>query len=319
MVKITLILLTLLLSSCAELRENRSLSSVDNDEKFAYTIESDDRYPSMIGAQNEIFLSKELSRSEKSKKAEVLKKSQFDSFVNELSIEERKSLNDVFFKIKNSQSTLTQMIQGSGNPVLLIHGLDFENFPFEYLRPIHSLIGRQRNSFAFRWNKRDSIDKNSDQLIESLKKIMDLFPDHEVTVFAYSAGGGVALLALDKIKEDSFYSKISLHTIASPIYGYGAPDGAFIAIPFVGSSTIAIGKGINKKLIHSKLNQCHHWINTNCELDHHTCEYKGINPQLGPVASDVKNLPCGSENTTLFNDENHASILNRVFFQVLGN
>ena len=316
----TFTFLILMSLACTKLGIKRDISSkTEEDKKTSYTIENDSNYQSEVLEQNEIYLSKSLNKKEKRVAIELLKKKQFNSFINSLAPNDQYIIQTLFQEMADSHSYLLKIIDGTGSPIVLINGLDIENFPFEYIRPIKRLIDDNRKTFAFRWSKKESIENNSQNLIDAFKTLKKEFPNQKITVFAYSAGGAVAIVALDKILENDIFKDITFHTIASPLYGYGAPIGALFAVPFVGSSTIAIGRGIYKKINHSHFKQCFQWINTNCELDQHACDYDGINPQLGLGINSPNISLCGTENTTLFRDENHASILNKAFFEVMNN
>ncbi len=307
----------LLLASCSHTESMREVSSINQEQNSNYSLERDTQYAIDLANFNEVLLSKELNKKSKKKVLETMRANQFNSFLSTLSTTEYTALNNTLNKIKDSKEPLTQMVSGEGSPVLLIHGLYYEDFASEFLRPIHSLIGKKRNSYFYKWDKRFSIEKHRDQFIEAIKTILNKHPDQKLTIIAYCAGGIIATLALYKIYDEEISKRIYLHTMASPFFGYNAPNMAFMGVPFVGSTTIAIGKGAYKKFIHPKLKECHNWINTNCELDQHACDYKGMNPELGPSFQEIKNPPCGIENTTTFNDENHGSIINRVFFEIM--
>lgn len=203
--------------------------------------------------------------------------------------------------------------------IVLIHGIEIKHIEQEW-RAALSFI-RQQNKVAYfiKWSKRVSLDENVKVVLSNLKELNARYPEAELKIFAHSSGGAVAILALDKLTEEKSNVDLKLHTMASPLFGYGAPPTGlqtFIGSQFVGKSTMEIGQGIIDRLQNKELPACFHWITTNCDLDKHACKQRsGVYPQQG--RKDLNELPCGEENTFYFDDETHHSIILRVLRSVL--
>lgn len=202
---------------------------------------------------------------------------------------------------------MMRILEGHGVPLILVHGIDPLPTQPEWIRPIAKLIELEKNVYFYKWDKFRTLNENQTLLVNAIKVILQEAP--QVTLIGYSAGGVISLFAHDELQDES----VELHTIASPIFGYDAPSTAVFGIPFVGSTTIEIGMGAFKKLKHFQLNGCHHWVNTSCELDKHSC----VNKKNFSAQSRLFAMPCGSENTRYFSEETHESILNKVFESIL--
>lgn len=200
-----------------------------------------------------------------------------------------------------------QVHEGLGSPVVLVHGIDPTPLQEEWVKPISKLIDLEKDVYFYKWDKFKSLKDNQKLLVEELKTL--LVESQDVTLIGYSAGGVIALMARDQLEGTEFESRVHLHTVASPIFGYSAPSSAVFGIPFVGSTTIEIGMGANKKLKHLRLNSCTHWVNTNCDLDKHAC----VNKKMFSPQSSLFAMPCGAEGTKYFNEEDHSSILLKAF------
>lgn len=204
---------------------------------------------------------------------------------------------------------LFKLSAGSGTVVLLVHGIDPSNSLSEWDKPFTKLLDLDKNVYMHRWSKFVSLKKNEELLLTSIRMLLKTYPNEELIIIGHSAGGAIALLAKDSLTGTKLDKRIYLHTIATPLFGYGAPFLAHLGTPFVGGTTIAMGLGIYKKLKHKHLNQCTHWVNSNCLLDHHTCDNsKRLSPELGELNGW---MPGGIENTHYFNDEDHLSIISR--------
>lgn len=241
------------------------------------------------------------------------------NFFKNLPSSQQKDLTEVMNKLQKSEKTFIELIKGEGEPVLLVNGLRHmeDPIPAEWMKPLHKLIQLKQMSYFYKWDKHKSLEENSSELKVIIVNILNNHPEKNLKIVGYSAGGVITLLTMDSLVNDPIAKRIYFHTIASPLYGYGAPAIANIASRFAGKSSIQIGMGSDKKLIHKKLNNCTHWVTTNCELDKHSCTKKGINPQLGLVNLNTAPLPCGEENIKRIQNESHASVLNAVFDEII--
>lgn len=263
-----------------------------------------------------ILTSTTFSLREKQKAFDKLNSDNAQTYFSHLAPADQKNLTDLIEKIKNSKEPLVQIVDNEGDPVLFVNGIDFREFPHEWIQPFQKLLTKKQLSYFFKWDKFNSIEKNRDDLVKTIKELHEKYPDKKLTVVGYSAGGVITLLAIDTLTDENISNNVIAHTVASPLFGYRAPLLAMIGAPFVGKSSIQIGRGNSDKLTHKKLNNCHHWTTTNCEMDQHTCENDKLNPQLG-MNSTGSDLPCGNDNITKLNDESHASVLNRVFDEIV--
>ena len=197
--------------------------------------------------------------------------------------------------------------EGQGSPIVLVHGIDPTPLQEEWVKPISKLIDLEKDVYFYKWDKFNNLKENQKLLVNTLKSLLENSED--VILIGYSAGGVISLMAQDHLEGTEFESRVQLHTVASPIFGYEAPSTAVFGIPFVGSTTIEIGMGAYKKLKNLKLNSCSHWVNTNCNLDKHAC----LNKNKSTPQMSLFTMPCGSQNTRYFNEEDHGSILTKAF------
>lgn len=254
----------------------------------------------------------ELTPSEKHKKIDALNVETAHAYLNRLNFNDRHILEKLIKTIKDSYANLIPINENDeGDPILFVQGLDFREFPSEWIIPLHSMIGKKRSSYFFKYSKYDSIETNRNKLLTEIENIKSKHKGKELTVVGYSAGGVIALDALDTMTENKSVDNLKLVTVASPIFGYNAPKLAFLGAPFVGMTSIEIGRGIYEKLKTKKFEKCAQWITTSCERDPHACTRDGNNPQLGKEQTFV----CKSK-PVLINDEGHASVLNRAISEI---
>lgn len=206
---------------------------------------------------------------------------------------------------------MTKILKGNDDPIVLVHGLEPTHLQVEWIRPITKLIEQEKNVYFYKWDKFKTLKENQMLLVNEIKIILRNAP--RMTLVGHSVGGVIALFAHDLLQETHMASRVELHTIASPIFGYDAPALAVLGIPFVGSTTIEIGMGAFKNLKHHKMNSCTHWVNTNCEMDKHAC----VNKKNFTAQLKVVDMPCGNENIRYFSEETHNSILNKVFESII--
>jgi hypothetical protein len=263
-----------------------------------------------------VLLASNLNLKEKQEAFNQLSIDNAHSFLNSLDANEQKKIWELIGNINKAKDPLIQIAEGNGNPILLVDGIDPTEFPHEWVKPFSKLLKNNNLSYFFKWSKYNSIEDNRDQLIDAIKNILEKHKDKKLTIMGYSAGGILTLLAMDKLQDSPQAKRINFNTVASPIFGYNAPAIAWLGAPFVGKTSIEIGLGAYKKLEHSQMSGCNHWVNTNCEMDKHTCENEGVNPQTGGGAITFQ-LPCGVNHIKRVENEGHASIVNHVFDELV--
>lgn len=258
-----------------------------------------------------------LKQKEKYKLLDKLTSDEATAFIQALPENEKKELNSFLEKIKNPKESLFTIVESDEDPILLVNGLDIQDFPYAWVKPFHKLQKTKRGSYYFQWDKFDSMETNKNKLTAVIKQILSKHAGKNLTIIGYSAGGIVVTRSMDELNDDPEAKRIQFHTVAAPLFGYKAPALAYLGVPFAGKTSIEIGIGQYDKLKNKKLTQCHHWVTTNCELDLHTCDNKTLNPQLGPGDARVSSLPCGAENVIGYKDESHSSVLSRAFFDII--
>lgn len=258
---------------------------------------------------SDILSSQEMSSSEKYKKLELLNVEEAKMFLKNLEAKEQKIIEDLINSVKVSKKNLIPLYEKiDQNPVLMVSGFDFRDFPTEWIKPFHTVVNGKKSSYFFKWDRFDSINKNSTKLGEAIKEIKEKHPGKELTIIGYSAGGIIALDAFDNLTESDTLKNVKLLTVAAPIHGYNAPALAKLGTPFFGKTTIQIGMGHYQNLKHKQFENCSEWITTSCELDQHACTKEGNNPQTGKSNESL----CKNSKPILINNEGHSSVLNRV-------
>lgn len=250
------------------------------------------------------------------KENNALEVAESKKFLAELSDEKRNHINKLVKLIKESKSSLIPLVETEGAPVLLVQGLDFQEFPFEWIKPFAHVTDKKQLSYFFKWSKFDSLEKNSDELKKVIQSLLEKHKKERLLILGYSAGGVLTTHAMSKLREDPAADRIDFHTISSPLYGYNAPIFALFGIPFAGKTAIEIGMGPFEKLKKKKFSNCYHWINLNCEKDMHACDMYKMKPFTGAVGTK-RDMPCGNENVTEFDNEGHGSILNVVVQKII--
>ena len=250
------------------------------------------------------------------KENNALEVAESKKFLAELSDEKRNHINKLVKLIKESKSSLIPLVETEGAPVLLVQGLDFQEFPFEWIKPFAHVTDKKQLSYFFKWSKFDSLEKNSDELKKVIQSLLEKHKKERLLIVGYSAGGVLTTHAMSKLRDDPAADRIDFHTISSPLYGYNAPIFALFGIPFAGKTAIEIGMGPFEKLKKKKFSNCYHWINLNCEKDMHACDMYKMKPFTGAVGTN-RDMPCGNENVTEFDNEGHGSILNVVVQKII--
>ena len=268
---------------------------------------------------NENLSSKGKNKSTEETNALLIKK-QDDLLIAAIDIETREKVLSSIHRIKDTQSTMVAINEenlSSNELVILVHGLYFENFGTEFLRPLIYLNQNKVNSYFFKWSNHKKMEDNASDFTKHILSLSQKYPEKKINIFSYCAGGIVTLFSMNQLlKTPEVYNRIQFHTVATPLHGYGAPKMAQVGIPIWGHSTITIGRGALQFLNKKTFESCQQWVNSNCELDKHACESKGVLPQMGPVHLDDKINICLNSKMIIFNNENHLSILNKVFFEI---
>ena len=189
-------------------------------------------------------------------------------------------------------------------PLILIQGLTFNEPAYTWAKPFKHLLALNRPLFFYKWSKFKSLQWNQKHLSADFIRLLADYKS--LKVIGFSAGGAIALLSLDSLVGTSFYPRIHLQTIATPLFGYGAPQVAYLGAPIAGMSAIQIGISAYRFMQHTHLEGCQQWITTDCSLDPHACPHRGVFPQSGRTETE---MPCGNENTRRLDHESHASAL----------
>lgn len=262
---------------------------------------------------SDILSSQEMSSSKKYKKLELVNVEEAKTFLKSLDPKEQKIIEDLINSVKVSKKNLIALNEKfNENPVLMVSGFDFRDFPSEWIKPFHKAVNGNKSSYFFKWDRIDSINVNSTKLTEAIQEIKQKHPGKELTIIGYSAGGIIAIDAFDNLNESETLKNVKLLTVAAPVYGYNAPAIAKLGTPFVGKTTIQIGIGHYQNLKHKQFENCSQWITTSCELDQHACTKEGNNPQTGKNNEGL----CKNSPQILINDEGHATVLSRAVNEV---
>jgi hypothetical protein len=227
-----------------------------------------------------------------------------------------KSVKEATTLLSQSPEGLVHLFEGSEMPILFVHGIDFD--VGEWIRPLEISLKNKRNTYFYKFSKFDSLVASRDDMREAVINILEEHPQEELLIVAHSMGGIISLLTLDTFIRGQYEDRIKIHTIASPGFGFEAPPKmAYVLAPFIGLGTVQMGIGGYKKIRNDFLDQCHHWITTNCALDKHACNRRTLNPQTGSLNGSEK-LPCGIKNVTYLDDETHATVISRVVEELMG-
>ena len=265
---------------------------------------------------NTVLTSLEMNLEQKQKAFEEINLKNAKAYLSSLPLDKQRANDDLIKKINDSKNSLVPITDGDGDPVLLVDGIDPSKFPHEWVKPFNKLMDKKQSSYFFKWDKFNSIEKNRDQLMGAIKDVLEKHKNKKLTIIGYSAGGVLTVLAMEKLSDGPLAKRIQFNTVASPLFGYKAPGIAWLGAPFYGKTTIQIGVGNYDNLVHKQMSQCNHWVNTNCEMDKHTCERDGLNPQIGPHDQPFS-LPCGKGHINRIDNESHASIVNRAFDEIV--
>lgn len=237
-------------------------------------------------------------------------------YLNLLSPADRSLVKELFKDISQVDEGLIPISGGKGSPILILHGIDYSDFPEEWVIPFSELILGNRLSYLHKWSNRKGLIENRELLLKSLSQLFKMFPNEKITVFGYSAGGAISLMALDKLSDSPEMDRIFLHTIASPFFGFEAPaKHAYVMGLIMGKGRFEMGIGAYTFMNNKRFGNCHHWVTTNCSLDKNSCPQEKLNPQTGPFDGSVE-MPCGNENVTKFNNETHTSVIMPVLKQI---
>lgn len=231
------------------------------------------------------------------------------AFYNELPTNRQKELTQIFNEVSVSNDFLTHLTEKTSDPnakvYLLVQGLEF--FEQDLWEPFDILQQKNRDSYFLHWSKKDSLAENIEKFKHSVNRLLQLYPQNQIVVFGFSAGGVIAVSGWDAMMSElsaSDFSRLSLRTVAAVSHGYGFTKTALMASPFVGKTTVAIGIGIEGKLHHPQIQRCEQWITTNGDLDIHARANKdGHSPQ------DFSTPICGTDHLHELSQFGHFSAL----------
>lgn len=217
-------------------------------------------------------------------------------------------LDQKIAEISAVKEGLIPLQTGDEAPLLIVHGVDFADYPGEWIAPFNELIQQKTHSYLHKWSTRKGLIENRDLLLKSIRTLLKKFPQERLTIFGYSAGGAISLLALDALLGTPAMDRVYLHTVASPFFGFEAPKRAYVAAPIVGKGRIELGIGAYSFMKNKNFSNCHHWVTTNCALDKNSCDQRTINPQTGALDGS-QDMPCGNSEMTKIDDETHTSVI----------
>ncbi|MFH1727923.1 MAG: hypothetical protein ABIA04_05850 [Pseudomonadota bacterium] len=234
-------------------------------------------------------------------------------------------------ELKKLKKGLVRINEVSDNnlPVFfIIQGLDFLDGE-ELLPIIEEQIKYKFGLFLFTYSAHAPTPFNTDRLAYSLKFLAMRYPKKEIILIGYSAGGVLALKAIEKLKykskkfniHESIFDRISVNTVASPINGFEMPVLGYISAPLSGFTTCDIASGLI--VTRGNIQNCHHWVTTNCSLDIAACLWQDIYPQLPGLTkennynSEWLDMPCGNENVTYVYDRGHPELVEYAFISIL--
>jgi hypothetical protein len=237
-------------------------------------------------------------------------------YLDKLPPADRATISNAFAKVHRSTTALVPMTPSNAKlaTILFVQGLDFRPLPFEWVEAFDETFKKQTSTYFFKWSRRRPFQENVDLLKDSILELLAKPEIAELKIVAYSAGGVLAVFSVNDIADLVLLSRLSLVTVASPFYGYRMPAITVLGIPFVGGTTIQLGRGIQhleqefRQLTHLKY--CVNWVTTNCDLDKNACLLGNeLYPQLGMTSSRTV-LPCGEGNVMAADShETHYSAL----------
>lgn len=234
------------------------------------------------------------------------------AFYENLPAETASSLDQLILQIQNSPYALNRIsneISLGNTPIyLLIQGLDF-SAPTLW-EALHILRQAKATSYFLSWSKKDDIEANIDKVKKGILALLQTYPQQQIVVFGFSAGGVLAIKVWDdfmlELSQEQL-SHLTLRNVVAVPHGYGAPKISKVANSFVGKTTIAMGIGIEDQLKNLPLKRCEEWITTNGNLDIHARPNKdGRSPQ------QLQSPACGAGHRHELPEESHFSALHRI-------
>jgi hypothetical protein len=230
-----------------------------------------------------------------------------------------------FAKIHRAPRELVQLTVSNARlpTILFVQGFDFRPLPFEWVEAFDETFKTRASVYFFKWSRLRPFADNVDLLRQSILELVSTPEISDLKIVAYSAGGVLAVVSIGDIADPALSNRVSLVTVASPFYGYRMPAITVLGIPFVGGTTVQLGRGIQhlKRKVRTlaNLKYCVNWVTTNCELDKNAClQGNDLYPQLG-VAHDHTVLPCGAGNMmTASSDETHYTALVTIVSRIVG-
>jgi hypothetical protein len=240
-------------------------------------------------------------------------KTEHESFYKMLPTDKRLELDALIHKVSSSKERLVQLTDSASNkgPVYLIVQGEHFTTPFVWYEPYYWILASGRTVYAHKTSLRFRLEENSSELRQSVAELQSRYPARKLIVIGYSASGSVALVALQDTPG------ITLHTVASPLAGYGAPKKAMMGGGVLGYTRMELGIGVIRHIKNHITPSCVHWVTTNCNLDSHACQNKdGVYPES---AGQERDMPCGDDNVVNIDSKTHASVIAYVIRTLLRN
>lgn len=250
-----------------------------------------------------------------------------ERFFSSLSRKDRLVVRGALSDIRTAADALVPLMSAEVGPhdhtvpiFLMVQGLDMKD-DFVFYEPFHLFWQRHIPLYFHKWSRFAALPSNIARLRQTYEALLQQVPPRQVIVLAYSAGGVLALRALDDLltRRPIGLERLTVYTAAAPIFGFGAPKFfPYFGAPFVGASAVAIGIGNYHHLKNKPLRQCETWISTSCKLDVIACESRRghIHPQSGLI-SPPQSPPCGADRVRSFPEDSHTTILTRLVRAVL--
>jgi hypothetical protein len=246
-------------------------------------------------------------------------------YLDALPGDRRTRILGAFAKIHRAPGALVHLTDSNARlpTILFVQGFDFRPLPFEWVEAFDRTFKTRASVYFFKWSRLKPFADNVDLLRESILDLVSTAEIADLRIVAYSAGGVLAVVSIGDIEDPLLSGRVSLVTVASPFYGYSMPAITVLGTPFVGGTTVQLGRGIQhlKRKVRTlaNLKYCANWVTTNCELDKNAClRGNDLYPQLG-TADDHTILPCGAGNVmAASSDETHYTALVTIVTRIVG-
>lgn len=267
--------------------------------------------------------------------------------------EKQKELVLDFKKRMNGELGLHQFSAGEGEKDIILVFISGaprsgEDSPLtEWFKPLIDNYETGYKIFGHRLEGSIKLEENSHQIAKSIEKIKLKEMGKKIIVFGHSAGGTVMLHMKNKYFQQD--DCIEVHTIGSPIFGYGYPSPPKLMTDLESSFFISsflkleLGGNLVKKYGIKNPGQCFHHITTECSQDISACNFDvffsggrrrtkfgkiikipkdEINPQVFNIIEagkpvNLESMPCGEMNTYEYANENHFTIVGKAIDDVI--